>query len=180
VLGALASAAFHKQTEKKPLPPPPAPAEVVPPEPAKPRVPPTLSKIEIVFELYGKDAVWDRNETTEVVLFDGETKDFYEIRRMEGKLYFRTIPELTRRVIEPDKADPINPLQFTETEEQFNERMERWRRQNPMAEAFVKRKTPPPPATSLPGPALPPSPSVRAPAAPPIEPFPRPAPGQGK
>jgi hypothetical protein len=184
VLGALAAAAFLRQPQKPAVVPAAPPVAITPPEPEKPRFPQPLSKIETVFEMFGKEAVWDRHETTEVGLFDSETNrfaDFYEIRRMEGKLYFRTIPELTRRVFVPEKADPANPLQFTETEEQFNERMERWRRANPLGEAFVKRTQPPPPTPKLPAPGLPANSSVRAPSAvPPIDPLPRPAPGGDK
>lgn len=182
VMGALAAAAFLRQPQK-PAEVPPPPAAVTPPEPEKPRFPQPLSKIEVVFELYGKEALWDRNETTEVGLFDFEANriaDFYEIRRMEGKLFFRTIPELTRRVLVTEKTDPNNPLQFTETEEQYTERMERQRRLNPMAEAFVKQKPTPPPKTSRPAPTLPVNSSVQTPSAPPIDPLPRPAPGGGK
>lgn len=181
VLGALAAAAFLRQPSG-PAPVAPPPAAVTPPEPEKPRLPQPLSKIEVVFELYGKEALWDRNETTEVGLFDFEANriaDFYEIRRMEGKLFFRTIPELTRRVV-TEKTDPTNPLQFTETEEQYIDRMERERRQNPAREYFVGKKQQPPPKTSPPAPSLPANSSVPISAAPPVEPLVRPAPSGGK
>lgn len=184
VLGALAAAAFLQQSSRPAVvAPPAAPAAAPPPEPEKPRLPQPLSKIETVFEMFGKEALWDRNETTEVGLWDADTgrfADFYEVRRMEGKLYFRTIPELTRRVFVTNKTDTSNPLQFTETEEQYTERRERERRTNPLGEMWRKKDPPPPPKAAMPGPSLPTNPSAPIPSAPPVEPLARPAPGGGK
>jgi hypothetical protein len=102
------------------------------PKPSTPREPPQLTTIEAVFAEWGRFAVWS-DDITEVALWNSQDKaftDFYEVRRVGGAIYFRTIPQLTRRIIAHGKPLPESPLQFTETEEQYREwlsfgRMER-------------------------------------------------------
>jgi hypothetical protein len=134
VLGALFVVALPPSKE--------APAPVVAPrpaEPTRPSPPPQLSTIEAVFTAWGEHAVWD-DEVTEVSLWDPEKNrfaEFYEVRRVGEKLYFRTIPRLTRRVINHGKPLPLAcPLQFTETEERYREWLEHGRteRRNPTGE----------------------------------------------
>ena len=108
--------------EKKPAPQP-VELRLVPAAPRPPAAPPQLSTVEAVFERWGQHAVWD-DDTTEVRLWDSVKEEFaecYEVRRVGGVLYFRTIPRLTRRVINHGKRLPDSPLQFTETEEQYQE-----------------------------------------------------------
>lgn len=128
VLGALFVLALPPS--KKPPPPSLAPA---PTEPAPPRSkppPPQLSTIEAVFSAWGDQAVWS-NDTTEVALWNtdrNEFTEFYEVRRVGETLYFRSIPRLTRRVINHGKPPPMEcPLQFTETEEQYRDWVEHGR-----------------------------------------------------
>lgn len=141
VLGALFVMALPNEK------PEPAPVAAVPPvQPAQPtpppRDPPPLSRIEAVFEEWGKHAVWHEN-STEVALWDPAEEryaDFYEVRRIDGVLYFRSIPKLTRRVIERTNMGD-SPLLFTETEEQFRAWDERDRAQRPLERMW---KPPPP------------------------------------
>lgn len=156
VLGALSVLLFPKS---KPTAAAPAPVPVVAAEaPAAPRVPGPLSRIEAVFERFGEGAVWSDN-TTEVALWDPASEryaDFYEIRRVEGNLYFRTIPALTRRVIARGKPQPDSPLQFTETEEQYREWYEHGRIERPI-ENMWKKAPPPPKPAAVAAPAVSPS-----------------------
>lgn len=99
------------------------------PKAAEPRKPPPLTTIEAVFEVWGEHAVWS-GDLTEVALWNKEERafsDYYEVRRVGGKQYFRSIPELTRRIIRHGKEIPESPLQFTETEEQYREWLEHGR-----------------------------------------------------
>ena len=119
------------------------------PKPAPPRAAPALTTIEAVFEVWGEHAVWSGN-TTEVALWNkeaGQFSDYYEVRRIAGVNYFRSIPELSRRVIRHGRELPDSPLQFTETEEQYREWYEHGR-----TERRVERVVVPPP---LPVPASP-------------------------
>jgi hypothetical protein len=143
VIGALTVWLWPKA---KPTPAEPGSPPVVVAEPAAvPRQPGPLSRIEAVFERFGEGAVWSDN-VTEVALWDPASEryaDFYEIRRIEGNLYFRTIPALTRRVIARGKPQPDSPVQFTETEEQYREWYEHGRNERPIENLW--RKAPPPP-----------------------------------
>lgn len=179
VLGALCVLAFPKRTPKPAAAPSP-PVVAVAAAPSEPREPPPLSRIETLFEIWGQHAVW-ADDRTEVAMWDTKEErfaDFYEVRKMDGKLYFRSIPALTRRVIARGKPMPESPLQFTETEEQYQEWREYGRRENPMKAMW---EPPRQPATSLPPPTIRPADaSVRVPAAPPVESLPKMAPGGGK
>ena len=98
--------------------------------PAKSATPLQLSTIEAVFSDWGDRAVWE-NGTTEVALFNPEKSDyseFYEVRKIGDAYYFRTIPRLTRRIINHGKPLPVEcPLQFTETEERYRDWLEHGR-----------------------------------------------------
>jgi hypothetical protein len=100
-------------------PPAPSPAPAAPePAPVR-RIAPKLSTIEAVFEEWQQYAVWD-GDTTEVALFDAQTKAFtdtYEVLRVDGRFYFRTIAQLTRVPLTHGVPDN-SPLEFTETAEQ--------------------------------------------------------------
>ena len=145
VLGAVFMLAFQRRAPKPAPAPPPAAAE--PAQPAEPRTPPPLTLIETVFEKWGEHAVWS-DGTTEVAMWSPATEkysDFYEVRKIDGALYFRTIPQLTRRIISRGKPMPESLLQFTETEEQYREWYEHGRSERPFERLWQK---PPPPAAS--------------------------------
>jgi hypothetical protein len=100
---------------------PPEPPVPEPP-PARVSTPPKPMEIEAVFEQYGEYARW-ANDLTEVVLWNRgaqEVIDRFEIRRVGDTLYFRTIPQLTRRVLNHGVPDNL-PIQFTETEAQYQQ-----------------------------------------------------------
>lgn len=110
----------------KPVPPEVKIVEVVRPQPQETH----LTTIEAVFDRWGEHAVW-HNDTTEIAYWNPGTEEFsefYEVRRMNGALYFRSIPKLTRRIIKRGKPLPPEcPLRFTETEEQYREWQEHGR-----------------------------------------------------
>jgi hypothetical protein len=95
--------------------------------------PPQLMTIEAVFAQWGQHAVWF-DGTAEVALWNSQRQsysDFFEVRRFGSSYYFRTIPELTRRVIKRGKPMPDSPLEFTETEEQYQEWRQHGRSERP-------------------------------------------------
>jgi hypothetical protein len=132
MLGFLLGAAFVaslKSLHKEPAVAPPAVGAAEPAPVPPPREPPQLTTIEAVFAAEEQYAVWS-DDVTEVALWnsrDNAFSDFYEVRRIGGARYFRTIPTLTRRVIQHGKPRPASPLQFTETEEQYREWQEHGR-----------------------------------------------------
>jgi hypothetical protein len=78
---------------------------------------PKLTEIEAVFAEWGHLAVWDY-DLTEVAMWDVDKQSFsicYEVLRDGDKLFFRSIPHLTRPVLTHGLHGPM-PLQFTETE----------------------------------------------------------------
>ena len=86
-----------------------------------------LTTIEAVFGQWLQYAVWD-DDVTQVALWNGEISDFadfYEVRRLDGAYYFRSIPQLTHRMIRRGPAQC--PLRFTETEEQYREEQQQSR-----------------------------------------------------
>lgn len=88
----------------------------------------TLGALETQFERWGGYAVW-ADDTTEFAFWDPRRKkhsDFYEVRRIGGRFYYRTIPALTRPLIDHGPRAAI-PFQFTETQEM----RERFYRENP-------------------------------------------------
>jgi hypothetical protein len=99
-------------------PPPTPPAR---PEPAKPAtpVPPQLTTIEAVFEdpRWQEFMMWS-NDTTELAFWNAGTRgftDFFEVRRVGGVHYFRSLTALTRPIFNnPRKPVPEDcPLRFT-------------------------------------------------------------------
>lgn len=92
-------------------------ADVAPSAAARP--PPQLTTIEAVFAMWGRYAEWT-DDISEVALWNAQDKaftDFYEVHRWGGTFYFRTIPQLTRRIVTRGKPDAECPLQFTEGDE---------------------------------------------------------------
>lgn len=89
---------------------------------------PTLTDIEAVFAEWGQKAVWD-NDVTEVALWDVDKRSYslcYEVLRSGDRFYFRSIPRLTRPVLNHGLKGPA-PLQFTETEAMRREWVEHGR-----------------------------------------------------
>jgi len=116
VLGALFVWSLEHSPENRPPPPavePEKPATVV----VAPLLPPRMSDVEAVFAMWGGSAIWE-NDVTEVALWTPETKrysDFFEVIRSGENLYFRSIPHLTRRILDHGVQEN-SPLQLTETE----------------------------------------------------------------
>ncbi len=84
---------------------------------------PQLTTIEAVFAQWGQFASWT-DGITEVALWNSHREsysDFYEVLRAGNVFYFRTIPALTRRIVERGKPMPESPLLFTETEAEYQE-----------------------------------------------------------
>lgn len=114
----------------KPVPPEVRIVEVIPPQPQETK----LTTIEAVFSDWSEHAVW-HNDTTEIAYWNPGTEEFsefYEVRRLGDALFFRSIPKLTRRIINHGKPLPGGcPLRFTETEEQYREWREHGRYERP-------------------------------------------------
>jgi hypothetical protein len=75
----------------------------------------TLRAVEQVFQRWGGYAAWER-DVTEIAAWDARRKrhsDFYEVRRHDGKLYFRSLAALTRPVIDHGVSTTM-PVAFTE------------------------------------------------------------------
>jgi hypothetical protein len=130
VLGALT--VYNLPPLRRAAPPRPAePAKQEAPTPAaRPSTPPLLTKIEAVFQEWAPYAVWEY-DATEVALWSSETSsfsEFFEVRRYADRYYFRSIPALTRRIITHGRELPNSPLQFTETEEQYQDWVKHGRR----------------------------------------------------
>ena len=125
VLGALFVWALPR-VENTLVPPPPA-------QPAAVRLErPKLTEIEAVFAEWGHFAVWD-NDLTEVAMWDVDRQTYsicYEVLRSGENLYFRSIPRLTRPVLNHGLHGTM-PLQFTETEALRREWLDRGRYEPP-------------------------------------------------
>lgn len=138
VLGALFVIALPPLGDDPPAAP--SPPAVEPPRAAPP--PPQLTTIEAVFEdpRWQDYIVW-ANNTTEVALWNVHTRDFtdfYEVRRLEGVNYFRSLTALTRPFTRPRVPLPVDcPLRFTAppAEDVFREAAQRperaWRPASP-------------------------------------------------
>ncbi len=104
----------------------PAPRQDPPPQPQ-------LTTIEAVFAEWGHYASWT-DGVTEVALWNSHREsysDFYEVLRSGNAFYFRSIPALTRRIIERGKPMPESPLLFTETEAEYQEWRQHGRSERP-------------------------------------------------
>jgi len=133
VMGALVVLALPRRPSSSPA----QPQSVLPSvsiqstAPIRPLAPPPLSTIEAVFADWGDHAIWSK-DVTEVALWDTRTKEFtecYEVVRVAGAYYFRSIPHLTRPVL-THGVQENSPLQFTETEEQRQEWLNDARKQS--------------------------------------------------
>jgi hypothetical protein len=98
------------------------------------RQPQPLTTVEDVFAVWGEHAVWS-DDITEVAFWNKEYQDFtdyFEVRRINGAYYFRSIPRLTRRILNHGKPLPESPFRFTETEEQYREWLMHGRAERPI------------------------------------------------
>jgi hypothetical protein len=124
MLGFILGALFIWSLQRSPETPPAA-AIIEPEKPAAPIGPlpaPRLSDIEAVFAMWGAGAIWE-NDVTEVALWTPETKrfgDYFEVIRSGDNLYFRSIPRLTRRILDHG-VKTNSPLALTETETHYQE-----------------------------------------------------------
>ena len=84
--------------------------------------PSPVTTIEAVFDEWKEHAVWENN-LTEVAMWRAETRaysEFYEVRRVNETLFYRSIPRLTRRIVRSGTPLSSNaPLQFTESEAHY-------------------------------------------------------------
>jgi hypothetical protein len=103
--------------EPKPAPPPQTRiVEVTRPDPH----PIKISTVEAIFEEWRQFAAWRDDDTTEIEIFNTDTNqhDAYEVRRVDDRFYFRTLPRLTRKLIDyGDKLPPNAPIRFAGVEE---------------------------------------------------------------
>jgi hypothetical protein len=113
--------AFHEETKLPPPASPPLPGARDAIAPDRVEIPVdagTLRAVEQMFNRWGGYAVWE-NDVTEIAAWDPRRKrhsDFYEVRRHEGKFYFRSLRTLTRPIIDHGVSTTM-PVAFTEPQE---------------------------------------------------------------
>ena len=76
----------------------------------------TLAAAEQYFQRWGGYAVWE-NQTTQFAVWNGRKQrhaDFYEVRRADGKFYFRTLPQLSWVLVDHGPKSRA-PIWFAET-----------------------------------------------------------------
>jgi hypothetical protein len=187
MLGFILGALFIWSLQRSPETPAVAPMIVEPEKPAAPVGPlpaPRLTDIEAVFAMWGTGAVWE-NDVTEVALWTPETKkftDYFEVIRSGDNLYFRSIPRLSRRILDHG-VKTNSPLQLTETEAHHQEWLRDVKNASWSALTEPSPGLPPPPRTD-PGsavttrpPGTPTTPTTSPyQVAPPTVPLPEPAP----
>ena len=137
--------------------PPPAPAERVPEQKMLVVRLPRLTDVEAVFAQWDRYAIWD-NDATEVAYWSEETKsfaNFFEVLRVGDRLFFRSIPKLTRPLIKRG-VEAHSPFLFTgvaEAAQPFSERAILAPMPEPPVERSLPPKiVPPPPPTAVPPP----------------------------
>jgi hypothetical protein len=120
---------------------------------------PRLTDVEAVFAQWDRYAIWE-NDVTEVAYWNEETRsfsNFFEVLRSGDRLFFRSIPKLTRPVVRRG-VEAHSPLLFTGVAEVSQPMSER-AAPAPMPDQPVERPTPPkivapaqPPAATPPPP----------------------------
>ena len=107
-----------RNDESPPIPAPAAgPAGETSKEPAITNTHLSLFAMETLFQQYQENVVW-RHEIKEVVFwnpFTDQYSEYVEVLRNGEDFYFRSIPRLTRPIIE-ELMDPNVPMRFTEPE----------------------------------------------------------------
>jgi hypothetical protein len=87
--------------------------EVVRPAPQ----PPKLTQVEAVFESFRTFAVWQNDDSTEIAFWNPDTHDytdFFEVRRIGNRAYFRSIPRLNGQILNYGARLPADsPIRFT-------------------------------------------------------------------
>ncbi|MBI3884450.1 MAG: hypothetical protein HY302_01785 [Opitutae bacterium] len=120
-LGFAGGLAFGWMLLRQPAKTPPPPAETVPVEAVAvpdgaPKDVATLGATEQYFQRWGGYAVWE-NQTTQFAVWNGRKQrhsDFYEVRRADGKFFFRTLPQLSWVLL--DHGPKMRaPIWFAET-----------------------------------------------------------------
>ena len=129
--------------ESKKMPPPPAPVErAAEPMMQAPRLP-RLTEVEAVFAQWDRYAIWE-NDVTEVAYWNDETRsfsNFFEVLRSGDRLFFRSIPKLTRPVVRRG-VEAHSPLLFTGVAEVLPPMSER-AAPTPMPDQPAERPMPP-------------------------------------
>jgi len=155
MLGFVFGAAFV-WTLRRPEPPTRTIVVTRPADPVTPAERPQLTTVEAVFTQWEQFAVWD-GELTQIAMWNAGTRefsDFFEVRRVRGAYYFRSIPRLTNRIIRHGTPPPEEcPLRFTETEEQYREWVAHGRFERP-ADAPPRAVAPAPVTVEKPTPFL--------------------------
>jgi hypothetical protein len=101
------------EPEKKP-PTSPAPVERAPEQTMPIARLPRLTEVEAVFAQWDRYAIWE-SDVTEIAYWNEDTRsfsNFFEVLRMGDRLFFRSIPKLTRPLIKRG-VEAHSPFQFT-------------------------------------------------------------------
>jgi hypothetical protein len=139
--------------EAEKTPPPPAPVErELEPRMVVTRLP-RLTDVEAVFAQWDRFAIWE-NDVTEVAYWSEETRSFssfFEVLRSGDRLYFRSIPKLTRPLVRRG-VEAQSPLLFTGVAEVARSVTDR-ATPAPMPDQPVERPLPPKIVAPAPPPA---------------------------
>jgi hypothetical protein len=114
VLGALVG-----WTVREPKPVSSEPARVIEVVKLEPR-PNKIATVEAIFEQWRHLAAWRDDDTTEIAIWNPDTNafsEYYEVRRIGDAFYFRTIPRLTRKLVNYSAELPSSaPIKFAGVE----------------------------------------------------------------
>ena len=119
---------------------------------------PRETDVEAVFAQWDRYAIWE-NDVTEVAYWNEETRsfsNFFEVLRLGDRLFFRSIPQLTRPLIRRG-VEAHSPLLFTGVAEVSQPLSER-ATPAPMPDLPVERPLPPKVVAPAPPPAAVPPP----------------------
>jgi len=140
------------------LPPSPAPVERAPEPMMLASRLPRLTDVEAVFAQWDRYAIWE-NDVTEVAYWSEETRsfsNFFEVLRSGDRLFFRSIPKLTRPLVKRG-VEAHSPLLFTGVAEVSQPLSERTM-PAPLPDQPVERPLPPKIVAPTPLPAAVPPP----------------------
>jgi hypothetical protein len=145
------------EPEKKP-PTSPAPVERAPEQTMPIARLPRLTDVEAVFAQWDRYAIWE-SDVTEIAYWNEDTRsfsNFFEVLRMGDRLFFRSIPKLTRPLIKRG-VEAHSPFLFTGVAEVLRPLSER-AAPGPLPDEPGERSLPPkivapaPPPTATPPP----------------------------
>jgi hypothetical protein len=131
------------EPEKTPPSPQPAPVPRAPEQTRQAARLPRLTDVEAVFAQWDRYAIWE-NDVTEVAYWNEETNsfsNFFEVLRVGDRLFFRSIPKLTRPLVKRG-VEAHSPFLFTGVAEVSRPLPER-AAPPPMPEQPVERPLPP-------------------------------------